>query len=63
MVLTIVHNKFFIEALIELKKHYPDAAVWSHPECKGVILKLADVAAKVIKPIERILELSEKLVK
>ena len=38
-----VHSQFSVEALIELKKQYPDAAVLAHPECKGVILKLADV--------------------
>ena len=38
-----VHSQFSVEALIALKKQYPDAAVLAHPECKGVILKLADV--------------------
>ncbi len=38
-----VHSQFSVEALIELKKQYLDAAVLAHPECKGVILKLADV--------------------
>lgn len=38
-----VHSQFSVEALIELKKQYPNAAVLAHPECKGVILKLADV--------------------
>ena len=38
-----VHSQFSVEALIELKKQYPDAMVLAHPECKGVILKLADV--------------------
>jgi quinolinate synthase len=38
-----VHSQFSVKALIELKKQYPDAAVLAHPECKGEILKLADV--------------------
>ena len=38
-----VHSQFSVEALIELKRQYPDAAVLAHPECKEVILKLADV--------------------
>lgn len=38
-----VHSQFSVEALIGLKRQYPDAAVLAHPECKGVILKLADV--------------------
>ena len=38
-----VHSQFSVEALIELKKQYPNAAVLAHPECKDVILKLSDV--------------------
>ena len=38
-----VHSQFSVEALIALKKQYPDAAVLAHPECKGIILELADV--------------------
>lgn len=38
-----VHEKFSIEHLIELKKQYPDAKVLAHPECRGALLKLADV--------------------
>lgn len=38
-----VHEQFSIEKIIELKKQYPNAALLAHPECKSVILKLADV--------------------
>lgn len=38
-----VHSRFSAEALMELKKQYPNAPVLAHPECKAVILKLADV--------------------
>lgn len=38
-----VHSRFSLEALIKLKKQYPDAPVIAHPECKSVILKMADV--------------------
>ena len=38
-----VHSQFSVEALIALKKQYPAAAVLAHPECKGIILQLADV--------------------
>ncbi len=38
-----VHNQFSVGSLIDMKKQYPDAAVLAHPECKEVILKLADV--------------------
>lgn len=38
-----VHSQFSVGSLIDMKKQYPDAAVLAHPECKEVILKLADV--------------------
>lgn len=38
-----VHSRFSVEALLELKKQYPNAKVLAHPECKKIILDLADV--------------------
>jgi quinolinate synthase len=38
-----VHEQFSVEKIVELKKEYPDALVLAHPECKGAVLKLADV--------------------
>lgn len=38
-----VHSRFSAEALMELKKQYPNAPVLAHPECKAIILKMADV--------------------
>ena len=38
-----VHERFSVNKLIELKKLHPDAKVLVHPECKGAIVKLADV--------------------
>lgn len=38
-----VHSQFSVEKLIELKKQYPNAKVLAHPECKSILLKLADV--------------------
>ena len=38
-----VHERFSVEKIVELKKQYPTAKVLAHPECKGPILKLADV--------------------
>lgn len=38
-----VHSRFSVDALLELKNRYPDAPVLAHPECKAVILQLADV--------------------
>ena len=37
-----VHEQFSLEKLIDLKKENPDAEIVAHPECKSVILKLAD---------------------
>jgi quinolinate synthase len=37
-----VHEQFSVEKLVEIKKEYPDALVLAHPECKSVVLKLAD---------------------
>lgn len=37
-----VHEQFSVEKIIELKNQYPDAKVLAHPECKQVVLTLAD---------------------
>ena len=37
-----VHEQFSVEQLVSLKKQYPDAKVLAHPECKKVVLMLAD---------------------
>ena len=37
-----VHEKFSLEKILELKKEYPDAKILAHPECKKVILTVAD---------------------
>jgi quinolinate synthase len=37
-----VHERFSLEKILDLKKEYPDALVLAHPECKSVILKIAD---------------------
>ncbi|TWV10429.1 quinolinate synthase NadA [Bacteroidaceae bacterium HV4-6-C5C] len=38
-----VHEQFSVEKIVELKLKYPDAIVLAHPECKGAVLKIADV--------------------
>lgn len=37
-----VHEQFSVEKIVELKKKYPEAKVLAHPECKRVVLALAD---------------------
>lgn len=38
-----VHEQFSVQKIVELKEQYPDALVLAHPECKGAVVKLADV--------------------
>lgn len=38
-----VHEQFSVEKIVELKLKHPDAIVLAHPECKGAVLKMADV--------------------
>lgn len=38
-----VHSRFSVEALLNLKQQYPNAKILAHPECKQIILNLADV--------------------
>ena len=38
-----VHEQISVEKIVELKAQYPDAVVLAHPECKSVVLKLADM--------------------
>lgn len=37
-----VHDIINTEAIIDLKKAHPDAKLLAHPECKAVVLELAD---------------------
>lgn len=38
-----VHQRFSVEKLVELKAEHPQAKVLVHPECRGAVVKLADV--------------------
>lgn len=37
-----VHEQFSLEKIVELKQQYPEAKLLVHPECKKVIVMLAD---------------------
>ena len=38
-----VHERFSVEAILKLRQEHPQALVLAHPECKGPVLKVADV--------------------
>ena len=38
-----VHERFSVEEIIKLKKEHPEALVLAHPECKGPVLRVADI--------------------
>jgi quinolinate synthase len=37
-----VHEEFSLEAILELKKQYPNAKILAHPECEKPVLMVAD---------------------
>ena len=37
-----VHERFSLEKILKIKEEYPNALLLAHPECKSVILKVAD---------------------
>ncbi len=56
-----VHEKFSVEALIELSKAYPEAKILAHPECKSVLIKLADVVGSTQALLNYAIESDEKV--
>lgn len=44
-----VHERFSTAKILELKTRYPNAKVLAHPECKGPVLKLADIVGSTAK--------------
>ena len=38
-----MHERFSVESIVKMKKKHPQALVLAHPECKGPVLKVADV--------------------
>ncbi len=48
----IVHDEFRAQALLELKKRYPDADVLVHPESPAAVVELADMVGSTSAMIE-----------
>ena len=44
-----VHERFSVEAILKLKAQYPEAKVLAHPECKGPVVRLADVVGSTAR--------------
>lgn len=44
-----VHERFSVEAILKLKTQYPEAKVLAHPECKGPVVRLADVVGSTAR--------------
>ena len=55
-----VHEQFSVEKIIELKKQYPHAKVLAHPECKKVVLTLADKIGSTAALLKYAVNSSEK---
>ena len=55
-----VHERFSAEAILRLKEQYPDAKVLVHPECKGPVVKLADVVGSTAKLLKFAVESDDK---
>lgn len=55
-----VHERFSTGKILELKTAYPNAKVLAHPECKGPVLKLADVVGSTAKLLDYAVNSGEK---
>lgn len=55
-----VHEQFSVEKLVKLKKEHPNAKVLAHPECKKVLLLLADVIGSTAALLKHVIESNDK---
>ena len=55
-----VHERFSVEAIIQMKQEHPEALVLAHPECKGPVLKVADVVGSTAVLLKYAVEHSEQ---
>jgi quinolinate synthase len=55
-----VHEQFSVEKIIELKKNNPEAKILAHPECKQVLLNLADFIGSTAAILRFVQQSSDK---
>ena len=55
-----MHERFSVEAIVQLKKEHPQAVVLAHPECKGPVLKVADVVGSTAVLLKHVVEHPEE---
>lgn len=51
-----VHERFSVEGILQLKEEHPAALVLAHPECKGPVLRLADVVGSTAVLLKYVVE-------
>ncbi len=55
-----VHERFSVEKIIALKQQHPGAKVLAHPECRGTVLRLADVVGSTAALLKYAVESTER---
>lgn len=55
-----VHERFSVEKIIVLKQQHPGAKVLAHPECRGAVLRLADVVGSTAALLKYAVESTER---
>lgn len=56
-----VHERFSVEKIIALKQQHPGAKVLAHPECRGAVLRLADVVGSTAALLKYAVESTERV--
>lgn len=55
-----VHERFSVEKIIALKQQHPGAKVLAHPECRGAVLRMADVVGSTAALLKYAVESTER---
>lgn len=55
-----VHEQFSVEKILAVKAQYPDALILAHPECKGAVVKLADVVGSTAALLKHVVKSEAK---